>query len=315
MSFAKKVYKFIFSRKARFEFLNSLGIYRHLSDENFVKLAYKSRVGKKINLDNPKSFNEKIQWLKLYDRNPCYTMMVDKLLVKDYVASKIGKEYVVPTIDSWKSVNDIDFEKLPDKFVLKCNHNSGRGMCICDDKSDLNFDMVKEKLQEGICEDYYIKAREWPYKNVNRRILAEKYMEDDNIEKYFGETGTHGLIDYKFYCFNGVPKFFYIGYANIKDGCKRDLISYYTLDWKEAPFYRTDHQRLEASPKKPKCFEKMIDLAKTLSENIPFVRVDFFLIQDKIYFSEFTFSPGAGFGVFSPDEWEETLGDWIELPQ
>lgn len=271
-----------------------------LPDKLYLKLRYRQLMHKKLNLKNSQTFNEKLQWLKLYDRRPEYTMMVDKIEVRKYVTQTIGEEYLVPCLGVWNKAEDIDFNTLPNQFVLKCNHNSGTGMCICKKKMTLDINKTRKELNIGLNEKFFYNSREWPYKNVKPRIIAEKYMGDI-------------LIDYKFYCFNGEPKFLYVALANIKDGKKDDLLSYYTLDWKPAPFYRKDHKPFPHPIDKPNNFDEMIDISKKLSKNIPFVRVDLYNIENQIYFSELTFSPGGGFGAFYPNKWEKEFGDWIIL--
>ena len=233
-------------------------------------------------------------------------MMVDKILVKDYVARVIGPEHIIPTLGTWDDPDEIDFSALPDQFVLKCNHNSGLGMCICKNKEELNISKLKKELKKGLKQNYYLLGREWPYKNVEHGIIAEKYMTDG--------SGTE-LKDYKFYCFNGEPKFLYIGYANMRDGTKHDLLSFFDLNLDPTPFYRTDHEPLPFAVERPEKLDKMIEIARKLSNGIPFLRVDLYYIQEQIYFSELTFYPGSGYGPFSPPEWERKIGDMLILPQ
>lgn len=306
-----KINKFLFDSRARFAFFNSLGVYKWLSDEKFIKKAFYSNLGYELDLKTPKTFCEKLQWLKLYDRNPNYTSLVDKYRVREYVENKIGKEYLIPILGVWDNPEKINFEDLPLKFVLKCNHNSGLGMCVCTNKNSLQKDKVIDGLRQGLAQNYYYVCREWAYKNVKPKVIAEQFMEDD----YLKNLNRKGLLDYKFYCFNGEPKFLYVGYANIKDNVKHDLFSFYNLDWSKADFYRTDHESLPFEVPKPKKLNDMIDIAKKLSEEIPFVRVDLYYINEKIYFSELTFYPGGGFGYFSPKEWEERIGSWIKLSE
>ena len=273
-------------------------------DEIYLKRIYKNKTGKKLNLDNPKGFCEKLQWLKLYNRNPLYTIMVDKVKAKEYVSEIIGEEYIIPNLGVYDSPGEIDFDTLPNKFVLKCNHNSGGGMCICKDKTKINVKLVKLALWLGLQQNSFFASREWPYKNVPRKILAECYMEESDIQS---------LIDYKFYCFNGIPKFLYVGMANYKNGAKNDELTYLDMDWNPVPFYRTDHKPFPFELKKPYRFCEMVELVKKLSKGIPFVRVDLYCIEGKIYFSEFTFFPGGGNAEFKPYEWEQKIGSWIDL--
>ncbi len=252
---------------------------------------------------NPETFNEKLQWLKLYNRRPEYTMMVDKYLVRDYIAKEIGEEYLIPLLGVWDNPDDIDFDALPNQFVLKCNHNSGTGMCICKDKSKLNVEQVLSELHKGYKEDYYVMNREWPYKNVPRKIIAEKYMVD---------KGTAELRDYKFFCFGGVCKCMKVDF----DRFVEHRANYYNpqgnlLDLGET-ICPPDKQKNIVLPTN---MDKMIVLAEKLSQGIPFLRVDFYDVNGQIYFGELTFYPASGFGAFTDDEWDVELGKWIELPK
>lgn len=298
--------KYISNDNYRFEFNASRGRYSKMDDETYLRKLYKIRMGYPLNLDDPKTFCEKLQWLKLYYRKPDFTIMVDKYQVKKYVSNRIGSEHVVPLLGVWDDPEKIDFKCLPERFVLKCNHNSGKGMFICTNKNTLDTKLVKRKLKKGLKQDYYITNREWPYKDIKRKIIAEKYMED----KISGK-----IYDYKFYCFNGVPKFLYVGDANIINGEKHDLLTFLDLNWGKTPFFRNDKKEIQNEILKPETFDEMVNISKVLSEGIPFVRVDLFSIDNKVYFSEFTFSPGSGFAPFSPYEWECRIGDYITLPR
>lgn len=278
--------------------------YASMSDEEYLKMVFKKKTGRELNLVNPQGFNEKLQWLKLYNRRPEYTVMVNKVLAKEFVAKIIGSEYIIPTLGVWNNPHEIDFDNLPDQFVLKCNHNSGGGMCICTDKTNLDIELTKRELLKGLKSDSFLASREWPYKDVPRKILAEKYMEDKKMKS---------LVDYKFYCFNGRPMFLYVALANYHDGKKNDELSYMSLDWSPAEFYRMDHKPFPFAIEKPEKFNEMLKIAAELSKGIPFVRVDLYCINGNIYFSEFTFSPGGGFNEFRPYEWERKIGSWIDL--
>lgn len=291
-------------------YLNTAGLLKSITDEKWIRLMWRSQTGKKINLDNPKGFNEKLLWLMLYDRRPEYTTMVDKYLVREYVSQKVGKQYLIPLIGVYDCAEDINFEELPNEFVLKCNHNSGDGMYICKDKLTINIPKVVETLDKAMKKNYYFAHREWPYKNVNPKIVCEKYMVDKDP---LNTVGT--LVDYKFYCFNGEPKFLYVGVDDISDGEKGELrLSFFDMQWNSPEFYRADHRPIPINVPKPFNFDEMVDVARRLSDQIPFVRVDLYSINGKVYFSELTFYPGAGFGFFSPEEWEDKLGDYIALP-
>ncbi len=272
-----------------------------LSDKMFIKIEYKNRMRKKLNLKNPQTFNEKLQWLKLYDRKSVYTKMVDKYEVKSYVADKIGDEYIIPTLGVWDSFDEIDFDKLPDQFVLKCTHDSG-GLVICRDKSKLNKERAKKKIELSLKRNYYYHGREWAYKGVKPRVIAEKYMEDSN-----GKS----LTDYKFYCFNGKPEYLYVSYG--LENHATASISFLTLDWEFAAFYRSDFKPFKELPAKPSKFNEMLVLAEKLAQGCDFIRVDLYQIGEQIYFSELTFSPCSGFMPFKPSEWDSKLGELISL--
>lgn len=261
-----------------------------------------------VNLVNPQTFSEKLQWLKLYNRRPEYTMMVDKVEVKNYVAQKLGEEYIIPTLGIWNSPDEIDFEALPNQFVLKCNHNSGLGMCICKDKGQLDIVKVKEELRKGLKQDYYQYGREWPYKDVPRRILAEKYMVD--------KSGVE-LKDYKFFCFGGVSTFCQV----ISDRSTYEKIDFYDMDWEryEGLIGLLSPNSAICNSKKPiSCphsFEKMKQMAAILAKDMSFGRIDFYEINHRPYFGEITFFPASGLGYFCPDEWNQKMGSLLGLPR
>jgi len=274
-----------------------------IPDKQFLQIKYYLVFKRKLNFDNPQTYNEKIQWLKLFNRNPKYTIMVDKYLVRDYVKQKIGEQYLVPLLGVWKNSKDINFEKLPNQFVIKCNHNSGLGMCICKEKNSLDYKKVKKKLQKGLQQDYYLTAREWPYKNVPRRIIAEQFLFSENNDQ---------LLDYKFMCFNGKVKCIFVcSGRNTPEGLH---VTFFDSQWNLLPFERHYPRNVNGFPK-PERLEEMITLAEILARDIPFVRVDFYYINNKIYFGELTFFPGAGFEEFTPPKWDYTLGSWIKLPR
>ena len=267
-----------------------------------MSTKFKLNMKKKLDLDNPLTYNEKLQWLKLYDRNDKYTMMVDKYLVRDYIKEQLGEEYLIPLIGVWDNPDDIDFDALPNKFVLKCNHNSGLGMCICTDKSKLDFEKVRYELKRGIKQDYYLTNREWPYKNVPRKIIAEAYMEDAETEE---------LRDYKFFCFNGEVKAMFVATDRQKPG-EEVKFDFFDENYNHLPI-KQGHPNAEVPPAKPQCFEEMKVLASKLSQCIPHVRVDFYEVNGKIYFGELTFFHFAGMVPFVPEEWDKKMGDWIDL--
>lgn len=271
-----------------------------LSDKSFLKVTYRIRMGKKLDLDNPKTFNEKLQWLKLYNRKPEYTPMVDKFDVKKHVAEKIGEEYIIPTIGVWDKFEDIDFDNLPERFVLKCTHDSG-GLAICKEKSTFDTQQAKAKLEKHLKNNFYYFGREWPYKNIKPRIIAEKYIEE----------GQGELKDYKFMCFNGKVQCTFVCSDRFTE--KGLHVTFFDRDWNVMPFERSYPSVKEGLPK-PLNYQKMIELAEILSKDIPFVRVDFYEVDNQIFFGELTFFPGNGTEPFSPEIWDLKLGEWIDLP-
>ncbi len=301
--------KCITNKASRFNYLAAMGFYNKMPDEEYLRRKFKNTLGYDLNLDNPKTFNEKLQWLKLFDQKPEYTLMVDKYLVREYISKTIGKQYLIPLINVWETPDKIDFSLLPEQFVLKCNHNSGIGMYICRDRSMMNVSKVKAALKKGYKENYYLENREWPYKNVPKRIIAEKYMSDDT--RFTDKGRTTGLTDYKFYCFHGEPKYLYVS-QGLEDH-KTARISFLNLDWSFADFRRIDYLPLERLPKKPVNYMEMLQIARILSQNIPFLRVDLYEIQKKIYFGELTFSPCAGMMPFDSRESDLKLGNLLQL--
>lgn len=235
-----------------------------IPDKPYLQLMYWLNMGKKLDLKNPKTFNEKLQWLKLYNHNPAYTVMVDKVKAKEYVAKLIGEEHIIPTLGVWDDPDDIDFDALPNQFVLKCNHNSGTGMCICRDKSKLDIEKVKAELRKGLKENYFMRWREWPYKNVPRKILAEKFMVDTEQNK---ETITKGkleeLNDYKIFCFNGEPKVLFVA----SDRANKVCFDYYDMDLKHLDL-KQGGDNYHGEVKLPKHFEEMKELAAKITLNM-----------------------------------------------
>lgn len=283
-------------------------IYHKLADPEYVlKKLFKYKLGYQLDLDNPKTFNEKLQWLKLYDHNPLYSTLVDKYAVKQYVADKIGEQYVIPTLGVWEHFDDINFDELPNQFVLKCTHDSG-SIVIVSDKTQMDMIGAKAKLEYGLCNNYYYNIYEWPYKNVPPRIIAEKFMIDETNKK----AGINDITDYKFLCFNGkVRCVFTCTDRGGRDGLK---VTFFDVNWNQLPFERHYPAAKKGAIPKPVNFELMKTLAETLSDSIVFVRVDFYEINRKVYFGEMTFYPGSGVEEFSPEKYDRILGDWIELP-
>ena len=299
--YIKALVKMMYDSDYRFLILSGLGFYDKLDDESYLKRKYKACIKKDLNIDNPKTFNEKLQWLKLHDRKPEYTMMVDKYAVRQYIADTIGEEYLIPLLGVWDNPDDIDFDSLPNQFVLKCNHNSGLGMCICKDKSKLDIAKVKAELRKGLRQDYYLTGREWPYKNVPRKIICEKYMQEGNDEC---------LTDYKFFCFNGNPKIMYIS----KDNSDEPRTDFYDMQFNKISM-RMLAPNSENKHLKPTYFEEMKRIAKKISSNTFCLRVDFYIINNKLYLGELTFFHMSGFTQIYPKKWSYILGDWIKLPK
>lgn len=299
LDFVKEI---ICNKKYRTNFLIRKGFFEKISDEQFLKKVFEVKLNKDLDLNNPKTFNEKLQWLKLNDRCPEYTIMVDKYLVRDYIARKLGEEYLIPLLGVWDSPEEIDFTMLPDQFVLKCNHNSGLGMCICKDKSSLHIESVKKELKKGLAQNYYLEGREWPYKNVPRKIVCEKFMTDNSGE----------LADYKIHNFNGEPKVILVCTNRFsKDGLRED---FYSDKWEHLPVKRPGCPNAEASLEKPAELDEMLRLSRILAKDIPFLRTDFYVINGRIYFGELTFYPASGFAAFEPESYDELFGGWIKLP-
>lgn len=289
-------------QKAIADNITKTNILQRMSDTAYLKLIYWLIFGRKLDLKNPQTFNEKLQWLKLNNRKTEYTTMVDKYEVKKYIAEKIGEEYVIPTLGVWDNFDDIDFDLLPNQFVLKCTHDSG-GLVICKDKSKFDIVMAREKINQALTRRFYYFGREWPYKEVKPRIIAEKYMVDKSVSE---------LRDYKFFCFNGEPKMFKIDFNRYTN----HQANYYNLKGELLKFGEVvcppDYSKNIEMPQK---LEEMIGLAKKLSKNIPFLRVDFYETDGNVYFGELTFFPASGFGKFEPDEWDKKIGEWINLPK
>ena len=296
-----KILKALKRPKVIILYMLNLRIFRFIPDAIFLKIKYRLIMGKKLDLKNPKTFNEKLQWLKLYDRRPEYTKMVDKYEVRKYIAKTIGEEYLIPLLGVYDSFDDIDFDRLPNQFVLKPNHTSG-DFYICRDKSKIDYKKLKKEVNRWLKREYYWLHREWPYKNVKPRILCEKYLVD--------ESGKE-LIDYKFMCFNGEVKCIFVcSNRNSPLGLNIDI---YNVDWNLMPFGRPNSPRTGVKIPKPRNFNKMIEFAEKLAKDIPFIRVDFYEVDGHLYFGELTFYPTSGFGKFTPEYYDDILGSWLKL--
>ena len=274
-----------------------------IPDKTYLKWLFRLNMGRRLDLNNPQTFGEKMQWLKLYNRKPEYTQMVDKYEAKKYVANIIGQEYIIPTIGVWDKFDDIDFDRLPNQFVLKTTHGGGSsGVVVCKDKSTFNIKSARVKLNKSLKTCIYRNYREWPYKNVKRQIIAEEFLE---------AIGHEDLSDYKFYCFNGNPM-----YCQVIRGRNTNLtIDFYDMEWNHMPFVGLNPTAENGTPiEKPHHLKKMMQLCKKLSMDIPFSRIDFYILNDKEYFGEITFFPASGLGVFRPEKWDYELGKLIKLP-
>lgn len=274
-----------------------------LPDKLYIKLMFRFKMGYKLDLKNPKTFSEKLQWLKLYDRKPEYTKMVDKYAVKDYVASIIGERYIIPTIGVWNKPEDIEWDKLPQKFVLKTTHGGGNtGVVICKDKSVFDREWAISRLKLSMKDDIYRELKEWPYKNVCKRIIAEQYIEPN--------PETKSLSDYKFFCFNGEPK-----YCQVISGRDSKMcIDFFDSEWHHQPFHEpTRYPFADIEPEKPQYYDRMWSFARDLAKDKPFSRIDFYEVGNNVYFGEITFYPTSGMGGFNPVQWDYKLGDMIFL--
>lgn len=270
------------------------------SDVKYIKLRYWLLNGYWLDLENPKTFNEKLNWLKIYYHNPEYAMLVDKYAIKAHVADIIGKEHVIPTLGVWESADDINFEALPDKFVLKTTHDSG-GIIVCTDKAALDKDKAREKMRSSLECDYSSVSREWGYKNVPHRIIAEEYKVDK-------KSGT--LDDFKFFCFDGKVKILYIATGRQTGDVKFDFF--------DRNFNHLDiingHPMSDITPDKPETFEEMVMIAEKLSKGFPFMRIDLYEVDGQVYFGEYTAYHLGGGIKFQPFEWDLKLGNWLTLP-
>ena len=284
--------------KQIYGFFASRGMLNWVSDKAYLKMVYKNSFGKKLNLKNPQTFNEKLQWLKLYNRKDIYTAMVDKYQVKKLITDKIGADYIIPTINVYDKFEDINLDELPNQFVLKCTHDSG-GLVICKDKSCLDLEKAKKKIKKSLKVNYFWLSREWPYKNVKPRIIAEEFV---------GEI-SNSLVVYKVFCFNGTAKIIQVIQG---DKTKQESIDYFDDNWNLLDLRQNYPNSLEHLPK-PQLLDEMLKLSGELSKGYPFLRVDWYIVNNKLKFSEFTFYSDSGLSKFYPDEWDLKLGEMIKL--
>ncbi|MDY6367321.1 MAG: ATP-grasp fold amidoligase family protein [Clostridia bacterium] len=283
-----------------YQALGALGLLKCVKDEKYLKRLYKIRMGKKLDLDNPKTYNEKLQWLKIYDRKPIYTKMVDKAEAKKIVAEKIGEEYITPTLGVYEKWNDIDFDVLPDSFVIKCTHDSG-GLVIVKDKNNFDKKAAKKLINRHLKLNFYNSAREWAYKDVKPRIIIEKFIDAGD-----GKSPA----DYKFFCFDGKVKALFVATDRPYD----TRFDFFDENFNHLPIIN-GFKLAEKQIEKPQNFEKMKELAERLSEGFCHVRVDFYNIEGRIKFGEFTFYHHSGIVAFKPEEWDYKFGEWIKLPE
>lgn len=274
-----------------------------ISDKLYLKVYYYLHTGERLNLNNPTTFNEKTQWLKLHNTHPICTQMADKYGVRQIIKDSIGEKYLIPLLGVWDSFNDIDFDSLPRKFVLKTNHDSGT-VIICRDKEKLDKNTAKAKLSKSLKHNYFWAGREHPYKNIKPKIIAEEFMENN---------GEEGLSDYKFFCFNGKPEILFFAsdrFDKKDDGVKFD---YYDMELRHLPIKSKGHKNKNLAIPHTEQFDEMKTLAAKLSAGFPFLRVDFYIINNKVYFGELTFHHDGGVVPFIPKEWDYILGKKIDL--
>lgn len=287
------------SRNIRLAILNLLKI---IPDEPMIRLEYRLKIGKKLHLNPPITFNEKLQWLKLHDRNPIYTMMADKYGAREFVKNIIGEQYLVPIYGVWDDVKQIPFEELPEEFVLKCTHDSG-SVIVCRNKKELNIEETKKFLSSRLKKNSFWYGREWPYKNIKPQVIAEKLLKVDKYEN---------LPVFKIFCFDGNPK---IIQQLLNDKQANETVDYFDIDWNRLNMIQRFPNSVQPI-EKPARLDEMLDIARKLSKGIPFVRIDLYEVKEKIIFSECTFYTDAGYSVFEPEEehWDEKLGEWLKLP-
>lgn len=292
---------------------------RAIPDEPYLKLMYKVQTGCDLDLDSPQTFNEKLNWLKLHDRNPLYTTLVDKYRVKQWVADRIGEQYVVPTLAFWESADEIDISGLPDRFVLKTNHDSG-GVAICRDKKSFDLEAARAKLDKSLRRNYFWQCREWPYKDVKPLVFAEEYLdpteEGCNLADYklFRFSDVSEIVaaepnDYKFLCFDGEPRLIEVHQGR----SSRQTQDFMWPDWTHADILQSDMPCALTAPERPSHLDEMLRQSAVLSEGFPHVRVDWYDFGPRPLFGEMTFYDGGGFDPFDRREDDELLGSWIEI--
>lgn len=272
-------------------------------DSLYLKVLYRVIMGRKLNLKNPKEYNEKLQWLKLNDRKPEYSTMVDKYEVRGYIADLLGDKYLIPCLGIYDSVDDIDIDALPDRFVLKCTHDSG-SVEICKDKSSFDIEGARHRLSQAMKRNYYATYREWPYKSVKPRIIAEGYLEGDGGD----------LKDYKVMCFNGEAKIIEVHENRFVEG-KVHTQTFYDREWNIVPLTQVETVTVDRPGERPRQLDEILRLSELIAKDMYHARIDWYIEGDKIYFGEITFFDGSGFESFSTPEMERMLGDMINLPE
>ncbi len=290
----------IFSRDFRSKLMYALSF---LPDKMYLQLFYFATTRKFIDFKNPKGFNEKLQWLKVNDRRPEYSQLVDKLAVRDHISKILGEEYLFPLLGKWESFDDIDFDALPEQFVMKCNHDSGSTKVI-KNKSSLTAEEInemKEFYSKRLKQDFYYAGREYPYKGIKPYIIAEQLMIDETAPE-------KSIEDYKFFCFGGEPKVMFVATDRTTD-CRFD---FFDMDFNHLDLINI-HPNADKPIPKPKKFDEMKELAAKLSQGMRHVRIDLYELNGKIYFGEYTFFHGGGFQLCEQPEWERKLGDWIDI--
>lgn len=296
--------KYLSNSDYRFLIDSARGKFNDMDDEEYLRRRFKAVFGRPLDLENPSTLNEKLQWLKLYDRRPEYTTYVDKYAVRKFISQTIGEKYLIPMIGAWSSADDIDFQQLPNQFVLKCNHNSGLGMCICSDKTKLDIEKARRNLKKGLQQNYFLYSREYPYRDVKRKIIAEQFMRDEKK----GE-----LTDYKLQCFNG--KFDSIFLCEGRFSKRGVRYHYFDKDWHYLPYCPyPDINESELSNLRPEHFDEMIEIAETLAKGIPEVRIDLYEINGRVYFGEMTFFSQSGWDTDITYDADLIMGKKIILP-
>lgn len=283
------------NREFRLKLIDKL---KFIPTKPYIKMVYRIKTGKKLNLENPVTLCDKLNWLKINDIHPEYTRMVDKVALHDVIKEKLGEDICIPMLGAWEHYSDIDFDKLPDKFVLKCNHDSG-SVKIITDKSKINHDELNKFFEARLKMNPYNIGREYPYKDVKPMIMAEEYMVPED---------KSDIDDYKFFCFNGKPEVCLVVTGRAKD-CRNDI---FDMDFNLLDIDRV-HPHSDVPIEKPETFDEMKELAAKLSKGIKMVRIDLYEINGKVYFGEFTFFPAGGFHLMKPDKWEKYFGDLIDL--